>query len=137
MDWLTLLIGGLVGFLSAIGKDFLLENSKNKLKTKDFKRQKLEEIFILMDKVLQETVKPLRYKGPLDGIGAKIGMLVQFYFPHLNGDYNKYIQVFQETSLRTFELGERESLSTEELTKYYGAHKLFINAVVAESKKYV
>ena len=137
MDWLTLLIGGLVGFLSAIGKDFLLENSKNKLKTKDFKRQKLEEIFILMDKVSQETVKPLRYKGSLDGVGAKIGMLVQFYFSHLNGDYNKYIQVFQETSLRTFELGERESLSTEELTKYYGAHKLFINAVVAESKKYV
>ncbi len=137
MDLLMLGIGGLLGFLSAVGKDLLLENSKNRLKTKDFKRQKLEEIFILMDKVSQETVKPLRYKGSLDGVGAKIGMLVQFYFPHLNDDYNKYIQVFQETSLRTFELSERESLSTEELTKYYEAHKIFINRVVIESKKYV
>lgn len=137
MDWLTLIVGGLLGFLSAVGKDVLLEKSKNKLKTKDFKRQKLEEIFILMDKVSHETVKPLRYQGSLDGVGAKIGMLIRFYFPHLNDEYNKYIQIFQETVLRTFELNERESLSTEELTKYYNAHRLFINEVVTESKKYI
>ena len=137
MDWITLLMGGLLGFLSAIGKGFLLEKSKNKLKTKDFKRQKLEEIFILMDKVLQETVKPLRYKGSLEGVGAKIGMLIRFYFPHLNDDYNKFIKILERTSLRTFELDERESLSIEELTLYYEAHRLFINEVVTESKKYV
>ncbi len=137
MDWLTLLMGGLLGFLSAIGKDFFLEKSKNKVKNKDFKRQKLEEIFILMDKVSQETIKPLRYKGSLEGVGAKIGMLVRFYFPHLNDDYNKFIKVFEKTSLRTFELDERESLSTEEITSYYEAHRLFINEVVTESKKYV
>lgn len=135
MDWLTLLVGGLLGFLSAIGKDFLLEKSKNKLKTKNFKRQKLEEIFILMDKVSQEAVKPLLYKDSLDGAGAKIAMLVRFYFPELNEGYNKYIQVFQATALKTFRLDE--TLSAEELTKYYDAHRLFINELVAESKKYV
>ena len=70
MDLATLVMGGLIGFLSAVGKDFLTEHNRNKIKIKDFKRQKLEEIFILMDKVTQETIKPLKYKKSLDGVGA-------------------------------------------------------------------
>jgi hypothetical protein len=130
-------MGGLLGFLSAVGKDFILEKSKNKLRTKDFKRQKLEEIFILINIVSQETGKPLKYQGSLDGVGAKIGMLVRFYFPHLNNDYNEFIKVFKQTSLRTLELNEGEPLSTDVMANYYKAHKLFINKVVTESKKYV
>ena len=59
----TLLAGGIIGFISAIGKDLILEKNKNKTKVKDFKRQKLEEIFILMDRVRQEIIKPLKYKN--------------------------------------------------------------------------
>lgn len=137
MDLLTLGIGGLIGFLSAIGKDFILENTKNKVKIKNFKREKLEEVFILMDKVTQETIKPLKYKNSLDGVGAKLGMIIRFYFPELNEDYNKFLQIFQKISQKTMTLDENMTLSTDEITTYYEAHRGFINKVVEESKKYV
>ena len=137
MEWLILLLGGGIGFLSAIGKDFILEGTKNKNKAKDFKRQRLEDIFILMDKVSQETIKPLKYKNSLDGVGAKLGMIIRFYFPQLNEDYNKYLQIFQKVSQKTMTLDENSTLSTEEITKFYEAHRLFINKIVEESKKYV
>jgi hypothetical protein len=137
MDLLTLGIGGLIGFLSAIGKDFFLEHNKNKVKIKDFKRQKLEEIFILMDKVTQETIKPLKYKKSLDGVGAKLGMIIRFYFPELNEDYKEFLQIFQKISQKTITLDENVTLSTHEITSYYEVHRVFINKVVEESKKYV
>lgn len=137
MDVLVLGIGGLIGFLSAVGKDLLLEKSKHRLRTKEFKRQKLEEIFILMDKVSQETIKPLKYKGLLDGVGAKLGMIIRFYFPELNDEYNKFLQIFQKISQKTMVLDENITLSTEEISEYYHAHSMFINKVVIESKKYI
>jgi len=137
MDLATLGIGGLIGFLSAVGKDFLNEHNRNKIKIKDFKRQKLEEIFILMDKVTQETIKPLKYQNSLDGVGAKIGMTIRFYFPELNQDYNDFIQVFQKISQKTITLDENVSLSTNEIRTYYEAHRVFITKVVEESKKYI
>ena len=137
MDLATLGLGGLIGFLSAIGKDFILESTKNKVKIKNFKREKLEEIFILMDKVTQETIKPLKYKNSLDGVGAKLGMIIRFYFPELNEDYNKFLQIFQKVSQKTITLDENVTLSTDEITNYYEAHRVFINKVVEESKKYV
>ena len=137
MDLLTLGIGGLIGFLSAIGKDLILENNKNKVKVKNFKRQKLEEIFILMDKISQETIKPLKYKNSLDGVGAKLGMIIRFYFPELNDDYHKFLQVFQEVSQKTITLDEDKILTQEEITAYFKAHQIFINKIVEESKKYV
>lgn len=115
MELLTLGLGGLIGFLSAVGKDLLLERSKNITKTKDFKRQKLEEIFILMDKLSQETIKPLKYKGSLDGVGAKLGMIIRFYFPELNTDYKQFLQVFQSTSQKTITYDENISLSQQEI----------------------
>jgi hypothetical protein len=137
MDLATLGVGGLIGFLSAIGKDFFLEHNKNKIKIKDFKRQRLEEIFILMDKVTQETIKPLKYKNSLDGVGAKLGMIIRFYFPELNEDYNEFLQIFQEVSQKTITLDENVTLSTNEIISYYEAHRVFINKVVEKSKKYI
>jgi len=137
MDLLTLGIGGLIGFLSAIGKDFLLENSKNKIKTKEFKKQKLEEIFILMDKVSQESLKPLKYKGSLDGVGAKLGMTIRFYFPDLNQDYQTFIKVYQEITQKTMTLDDKINLSQEDINIFYKAYGLFLDKIVLESKKYI
>lgn len=137
MELLSLSIGGLIGFASAIGKDLLLEKSKNKIKIKDFKRQKLEEIFLLMDQLTREATKPLKYKGSLDGVGAKLGMIIRFYFPELNTDYDQFIQVFLRTSQKTMTYNESISLSQEEISTYYEAHRSFINKVVQKSKKYI
>jgi len=137
MELTTLGIGGLIGFLSAIGKDFLLEKSKNKIKTKEFKREKLEEIFILMDRVFQESLKPLKNKNSLDGVGAKLGMTVRFYFSNLTPDYQIFLKVYQETTLKTITLDDTVTLTQEEITTFYTAYSLFINKIVIESKKYI
>ena len=137
MDLVTLGIGGLIGFLSAIGKDFLLESSKNKNKIKEFKKEKLEEIFILMDKVFQESLLPLKYKGSLDGVGAKLGMTIRFYFPNLTQDYQKFVKVYANVMEKTMQLDDKINLSEEDRSIFYKAHKLFIDKIVLESKKYV
>lgn len=133
----TLGIGGLIGFMSAVGKDFLLENSKNKAKLKDFKRQKLEEIFMIMDKISQEAVKPLKLKNQPDGIGSKLGMLIRFYFPELQDDYSKFLQVFQATAQKTMSYDENAVLTVDEMKNYYEAHREFLNRVVKVSEKYI
>lgn len=137
MELWTLIVGGFIGFTSAVGKDFLLENKKSKEKMKDFKRQKLEDIFILMDKISQEAAKPLRYKNSFDGVGAKLGMIIRFYFPELNNDYHQFLEVFQKIFQKTMTLDEQISLPQEEIATYYKAHQDFINKIVGESKKYV
>jgi hypothetical protein len=53
-----LLVGGLIGFLSAIGKDYLLEQKKQLAKEKTFKRQKLEEVFVLMSNFFKSSLVP-------------------------------------------------------------------------------
>lgn len=137
MESITLILAGLIGFLSAIGKDLILENNKNKIKIKDFKRQKLEEIFLLMDQILRETIKPLKYKDSLDGVGARLGMIINFYFPELKPNYDQFIEIFQSTYQKTITSGENTMLSPEEIFTYYEAHKKFINTIIKESKKYV
>jgi len=50
MDILSLVVGGSIGFLASIAKDWLLENKKQKLKKQEFQREKLEEIYLLFEK---------------------------------------------------------------------------------------
>lgn len=137
MDLVTLGIGGIIGFLSAVGKDFLLEKSKNKIKTREFKQQKLEEVFVLLDKVCQESLKPLKYKSSLDGVGAKLGMTIRFYFPDLIKDYRDFLKVFQDTTQKTMSLDDQINLSDEDIKTFYEAYGLLIDKIVLESKKYV
>jgi hypothetical protein len=137
VELITLILGGLIGFLSAIGKDLLLEKKKNQIKIKDFKRQKLEEIFLLMDQVTREAIKPLKYKDSLDGVGAKLGMIIRFYFPELNTSYDQFIQVFLSTSQKTMTYDDKISLSQEEILAYYEAHRIFLDKVVQEAKQYI
>jgi len=44
-----ILIGGIIGFLSAIFKDYLLENKKEKIRQTILKKERLEELYILLD----------------------------------------------------------------------------------------
>ena len=54
MEVSSILIGGAIGFMSAIAKDFLLENKKSKEKKLQFKKEKLEEIFLLIGRISKE-----------------------------------------------------------------------------------
>ncbi|MFA6397218.1 MAG: hypothetical protein WCW84_14755 [Sulfurimonas sp.] len=129
---LLLVAGGFIGFVSAVGKDFLLEKSKNKLKEKEFKRIKLEEVFILTKTFFEESIKPIEYRNNTDH--SKLPMIIRFYFKNLNQVYNLFLATYQKLQESHFDQ-EKKDLheNTENFAKQY---KLFIDKVVEESKKY-
>lgn len=133
IDLLTLIAGGLIGFLSAVGKDIILENKKNKLKVKEFKRKKIEEVFAIMYKIGKEILKPLENQKPLDQDSARINMIIRFYFPKLLYDYHIFLKVFLKISEK---INKRLSLTNEEKIEYEELYKKFMDKIVEESKKY-
>lgn len=129
---MELIIGGIIGFLSAVGKDFLLEKSKNKLKEKEFKRTKLEEVFVLTKSFFEEAIKPIEYRKNNDH--SKLPMIIRFYFNNLMSDYYLFQNAYVKLQESHFDQ-EKNDLrkNTEEFGNQY---KLFIDKVVEESKKY-
>ena len=111
MDILSLVVGGSIGFLASIAKDWLIENKKQKLKKQEFQREKLEEIYLLFDKwdanfgstylvylhcyrseltyqnVLQHIEKLEKSNFLLPGEFQKLQMLINIHFPQLANDY--------------------------------------------------
>lgn len=136
MEFALILIGGAIGFLSSIGKDFFLERSKNKIKQNEFKRQKLEKVFVLMDKVFQESIKPIEYRGSLDGVGAEASTIIRFYFPDLQEDYSVFIKSLQTINAK-FTPDNKHPIDNESIIKFSKEYSKFINKIVEESKKYI
>jgi len=116
--------------------DIFIENKKRKNKLKDFKRQKLEEVFILMDLVLQENIKPIIHRSLPQDTGARIGMIIRFYFPSLNQEYNEYIELFKKINTEALQNLE-QIVSQDIMMEYTKKHKLFVDKIVVESKKYI
>ena len=62
--YLLLILGAIIGFIASIAKDYFVEKTKKKYKDIDFKREKLEELFILVCwwRIMYQlqTVKPYR-----------------------------------------------------------------------------
>ena len=112
----------------------MIERTKNKNKIKEFKRQKLEEIFILMDKAREEVLNPISNKGTLSGIGAKLAMTIRFYFKALENDYYIFLNTFSIISNKS---STKDGLTTDEIKYFYNEYKIFINKIVNESSKYI
>jgi hypothetical protein len=133
---ILVLIGGFIGFLSAVGKDFLLERSKNKLKQKEFKRERLEELFILMSKVFLISIKPIQYREiDNENSVAKIAMIVRFYFLHLHEDFKIFFKSLEALQMGLIVNENQENLPMlmEAFSKEYS---IFIDKISEESKKY-
>jgi len=129
---MELIIGGFIGFLSAIGKDFLLEKSKNKLKEKEFKRTKLEEVFVLTKSFFEDSIKPIGYRNNADH--SKLPMIIRFYFNNLSQEYNLFLLAYQKLQESHFDIDKKDL--NENTEKFGNQYKLFIDKVVEESKKY-
>lgn len=129
---MELIIGGIIGFLSAVGKDFLLEKSKNKLKEKEFKRTKLEEIFILTKPFFEDAIKPIEYRKNPDN--AKLPMIIRFYFNNLQEEYDLFLDAYQKLQLSHFDKEQKDL--QESTVKFAIQYQSFMNKVVEESKKY-
>ncbi len=123
MDILSIVVGSIIGFLSSIAKDYFIEEKKKKEKTLEFKRVKIEEIFLLMDKLNKNASKPLEMQNLLDGAEVKLPMILRFYFPSLFNDFQVYLKKFQESK----PLGDNQ--------EYEKAYQIFMDKVVEESNK--
>lgn len=131
-----LFIGAVIGFLFSVLKDYFVENNKKKIKQKEFKREKLEEVFMLMNKIQSETLKPLQTKKSISEEGARLAMIIRFYFPNLKEDFNVFLITFTDTNMKTIKIKEIDQ-NDEYVTKFFYEYSEFLNKIVLESKKYV
>jgi len=112
MDAVSILVGGAVGFLVSVGKDWLLEDKKQKEKNKQLKRERLEELHILIShwsnnllgnglNLLAVMQEKLDYNQYLDLIIEKevnydfqrIEMILNIYASELDETHNKLLEL--------------------------------------------
>ena len=135
MDILSIVLGGFIGFISATGKDILVEKNKAQIKIKELKRQKLEEAFLIADVIFKESIKPLIAKGSLSD-GSKLGMIIRFYFPNLQSDYDTFYNDIMRITLKTISI-EEVKLTQAEIIECGQAYEKFLACIVKESEKYL
>ncbi|MDD2640731.1 MAG: hypothetical protein PHS65_07035 [Arcobacteraceae bacterium] len=133
-SFISLVAGGIIGFLASIAKEYVIENKKEKIRIKNFKREKLEEIFILIGDVYSNCLKPLEKKTNING--QQIGVIIRFYFNSLLKDYQTFLKksmiVMEKTTIPN-----SERLSQEELQEFYKEYMNILNKIENESKKYI
>jgi hypothetical protein len=131
-----LLVGGLIGFIASIAKDYFVEKTKKKYKDIDFKREKLEELFILVSRNFNESIKPIELRNNIEDkdSGAKAGLISRFYFPSIYKNYQEYINAY--ISINQKIINDYHSVSIEEMSSFAKEYQKFLNILELESKKY-
>ena len=99
-----LLVGGVIGFIASIAKDYFVEKTKKKIKENELKRNKLEELYMEVFKWF--SFSSLRYvnfiykidnsslsegKKKFDYDLIKIEMIISIYSETLTEDYYEII----------------------------------------------
>jgi hypothetical protein len=99
-----LLVGGVIGFIASIAKDYFVEKTKKKIKENELKRNKLEELY--MEVVKWFSFSSLSYVNFINNTGnlglleakrkfdydlIKIEMIISIYSETLIKDYNEII----------------------------------------------
>lgn len=127
---LLILAGGLVGFLSSVLKDYFIEKQKKQNKIIELKREKLEELFLILGRTFDVSLLPLNLREVNKGDGARAGMISRFYFPEILIEYQKYI--FEYVSYCS-----KENPSSKEQQKYTESYKNILKILEKESEKYI
>ncbi len=131
MDIGSMFAGGVIGLVVALAKDWFLENKKQKEKEKQFKREKLEKAFMILNDY-QNKITSLELVGLSDGKydSLELTMIIKFYFPNLEIFFGEYVVMTTEFSLK-LKL-DRETEGIEKIYKKYGE---MCKLLVEESKK--
>ena len=131
-----LLVGGVIGFIASIAKDYFVEKTKKKYKDIDFKREKLEDLFILISRTYIESINPLELRNKIEDkdAGAKAGLISRFYFPSIFKNYQEYINAYIIINQKT--MNDYKSVSIDELSNFTKEYQKFLNILELESKKY-
>lgn len=132
IDFFTLLSGAIIGFLVSIAKDYISENRKIKVKDKEFKRNKIEETFILLEKTYENTFHFQDNTYNLEVDINKLRMLTAFYFPDLSDAYQKFYTVYYSFVLKNN--STQKNFQARDLEFEF---LVFRNKIIEESKKYV
>jgi len=134
--YLLLILGAVIGFIASIAKDYFVEKTKKKYKDIDFKREKLEELFILISRTYIESINPLELRSKIEDkdAGAKAGLISRFYFPSIFKNYQEYINACLVINQKT--MNDYKSVSIDELTNFTKEYQKFLNILELESKKY-
>lgn len=118
MEILNFIVGGLISFISITGKDWLIENKKEKEKGRQFKREKIEEIYMISKKMNDFMSLSMDYK--IDANFAdptKLQMNVNLYFlDELGKEINVFLLDYEKAILEkmnnTFKQFDSSSFDT-------------------------
>ena len=134
--YLLLILGAIIGFIASIAKDYFVEKTKKKFKDIDFKREKLEELFILASRIFNESIKPIALRNNIEDkdAGAKAGLISRFYFPSIHKNYQEYLNVYIIINQKM--MNDYNSVSIDELSNFTKEYQKFLNILELESKKY-
>jgi hypothetical protein len=134
--YLLLILGAIIGFIASIAKDYFVEKTKKKYKDIDFKREKLEELFILASRIFNESIKPIELRNKIEDkdAGAKVGLIIRFYFPSIHKNYQEYLNAYIIINQKT--MSDYKSVSIDELSNFTKEYQKFLNILELESKKY-
>ena len=100
----NIIIGGILGFFAAVFKDFVTMCFQNKRENKKFQREKMEEIFLLIDKT-QHTIYTTQAiilnnnifsKGEYDSSISRLSMLIKYYAKDIEEQYKEYVKIYDE-----------------------------------------
>ena len=125
-----LVVGALIGFILSIIKDILLENKKKKIKDKEFKRERLEELFKLLSELNENIILPIEFYEKMDS--SRISILIRFYFPQFHSEFKNFLMHYQKVQL--LKLKEEEYTGTHMNNLMESVRALF-TLIVEESKK--
>ena len=126
-------VGAIIGFALSLAKDWLMESKKQKEKEKQFKREKLERAFMILEdfnnKVISTDAISLR-EGEYNS--NELNMIIRFYFNNIYKEYSNYLNVAIQclTNIKEAKLEENE------LENYFHKYREIVNLLVLEKKSY-
>ena len=127
---ILLVVGAIIGFIASIIKDILLENKKKKIKDKELRRDRLEELFKLFAE-LSEDILMSSTEFTKKHESIRIAILIRFYFPEFEPECEKILTYYVEINKLKSE--KKEFIDAH--TKYSESLKILYNLIVEESKK--
>jgi len=102
MEILQIVIDMAISFFPNIGKDWVIDKKKEKEKDRQFKREKLEEIYMISKQMNDFLCASMEYKININCANpTKLQMNVHLYFiDELNDEMNNFLCDYQEAILQ-------------------------------------
>jgi hypothetical protein len=125
-------VGAIIGFTLSLAKDWLMESKKQKEKEKQFKREKLERAFMILEDFNNKvtSIEPISLReGEYNS--NELNMIIRFYFDDIYKEYSTYLNI----AILCLNNVKIKKLGDNELQNYYKEYKKIVTLLVNENKK--